>query len=156
MSIRVNGQPKFQEAIKLVLNRGFGVREACRAVYGHERKVSTLSRHVNAKRSPSGTPIRNVRSAKLAPVDRYWEMEDRRSESEIKSRRLTPSPTICRRGEDMVLYGHKFSTVSTVTDLLLKLELASVTLSIREYLPPVSTDSYLQPKPIAVAVPHSR
>jgi hypothetical protein len=134
--------------MRLVLDRGLGLREACRAIYGHEMHVSTLSRHVNAKFSPRGTAIRDVRSPKLSRVAMYWKLEERRSQEEIKTGRLTPSPTVCRSGEDLTLYGHKFSTVSLLSDLLLKLELAAVTVHQSECLPHFSVDEYLPPKPI--------
>ena len=139
---------KLEAAIQLVLDRGLGLREACRSIYGDEMHVSTLSRHINAKFSPRGTALRNVRSPRLSPVARYWEMENRRSESEIKSGCLIPSPAIFRRGEDIVLYGHRFPTVSTGTDLLFKLECAAVTISQSAFMPPVSIDSYLSPPPL--------
>jgi hypothetical protein len=140
--------PKLEDAMRLVLDRGLGLREACRSIYGHEMHVSTLSRHVNAKFSPRGTPIRNVRSPKLSKVERYWQMEDARSAAEMKSGRLAPSPTVCRRGEDMTLYGHRFDTISLVTNLLIALEKAAVTVHQSELLPAISVDDYLPPAPI--------
>jgi hypothetical protein len=137
-----------QQAIALVCDRGLGLREACRVVYGHETHVSTLSRHLNAKFSPRGTAIRNVRSPKLSRVAMHWKLEDRRSQEEIKTGRLTPSPIVCRPGEDLTLYGHKFSTVSLVTDLLLKLEMAAVTFHQSECVPRFSVDEYLPPVPL--------
>ena len=138
---------KLEDAIALVLKRGLGLRTACRFIYGDEKRVSSLSRHLNSKLSP-GTPIRDVRSPRLSKVERYWQMEDERSAAEIKSGRLAPSPTVCRRGEDMTLYGHRFDTISLVGDLLIKLEKAAVTVHQSELIPAISVDDYLPPTPI--------